>query len=252
LSNRVGPNIKTAAMLLLPIPLLLWPPAVIYLYNTRSLIIILQQVLGISLIWAIGVGVFLPTIRTFDGDYNLWYGGIVDVLVSSANYVKKFWNFNSHSYFDYLDQWRSAELKDGEKPFDISVLQILIGVVIGTIGSIVDGIGISIISLAKLLPLIFRGYYEIWKAYTKLGIMWICMFSVIIIVVNIAWPICALLICVVCCICGFFVGLECAWVAYKEGIATAFVKMWIWIVDFDKFSNIIFNSQNSCIDCRHA
>jgi hypothetical protein len=78
-------------MLLLPAALVIWPPFV----------------LCCSTLFGLGLGIFVPFLRTFDENYNIFCGGVTDVYKDSIKFIKDFWHFCYHSYFDYLFKIRT-------------------------------------------------------------------------------------------------------------------------------------------------
>jgi len=231
-TNKIGHNLKAMAMMLLPIPLILWPVVVCVA----------------TLFFGAGLGLFQPIHRTFDEDYNVFCGGIVDTIKESAKYVKEFWHFNYDSYFSYLFDFRTYKLIEGEQPFDISLVQLFVGTVIGTSGAIIDGICFTIISVVKLIPAIFRAYYELWKWYFEycskcgrscLEFVWFGLMFPIFILANVIIPPGVALVAIFASLSGFFIGLSAGYHAYKHGIIEAYKKMLEWIDEFNKETNKI-------------
>ena len=124
------------AMLLLPIALLSWP----------ILVMFVSSILGIV------YGLFCPVVRTFDEDYNIITGGFADVFKDIFDFIKNFWKFNYHSYFTYLSDIERSKV---DKPFDISIIQLIIGLILAIYGSIVGAIVLTLMWLIKLLPSIY-------------------------------------------------------------------------------------------------
>lgn len=232
---KIGRNTKTLAILLLPIPLLLWP----------------EFVLIVFLIISVGEGLFSPITKTFDERYNLFYGGIIETISKSLKNVKDFWNFNYNSYFSYLADFRNEKLSTDKKPFDISIIELFIGLIIGTSGAIIEGILFTLLNILKLIPAIVRGYIELWKCYCKLvrdcgesclDFVWFGLYFFSFILGNILIPPCVVLVSAFLCITGFFIGISSGYIAYKEGIPAACLKILSWAKEFDRKTNeIIYN-----------
>lgn len=98
-ANQLGPNITALAMLLLPIPLALWP--------------VLVSIC--SLVGGLGVGLVYPIVTTFEERSNLFVGGMEDALAHCLSALKNFWKFNSESYFLYLREFREDKSPGNEK-----------------------------------------------------------------------------------------------------------------------------------------
>ena len=225
-TQKIGPNLKAMAMLLLPIPLILWPPSVCIA----------------TFVFGAGYGLFQPIVRTFDDQYEVFCGGIIETLTEGIKYVKEFWRLNSDSYFTYLLDFRNYKLKEGEKPFDISLRQLLIGTLIGTSGSIIDGICFTFLAVIYLIPGIFRGYYELWSWYCKcfskgcdscLEFVWFGLMFPVFILANAVLAPGAALVAVFASLAGFFVGLSAGYHAYKFGIVQAYYEMFEWVETFN-------------------
>ena len=211
---------------MLPIPLILWPPSVCI----------------ITFVFGAGNGLFQPIVKTFDDQYEVFCGGIIETLTEAVKCVKEFWHFNSDSYFSYLFDFRTYKLKEGEKPFDISLLQIFIGTLIGTSGSIIDGICFTILSVIYLIPGIFRGYFELWKWYFKycskgcdscVEFVWFGLMFPVFILANAVLAPGLGLVAVFVSLAGFFVGLSAGYPAYKFGIVQAYNEMFEWVEIFN-------------------
>ena len=229
-SKKIGPNLTAMAMMLLPIPLILWPPSVCIA----------------TFIFGAGFGLFNPIGKTFDDRYEVFCGGIIETLKEGAEFVKKFWEFNSDSYFTYLFDFRNYNLKDGEKPFDISVIQLFIGTLIGTSGSIIDGICFTVLAVIYLIPGIFRGYFELWKWYCKycskgcdscVEFVWFGLMFPIFILANAVLAPGIVLVAAFAALSGFFIGLSAGYHAYNSGVPEAYKKVFEWVSEFNKGAN---------------
>lgn len=159
-TSIIGINLKILAMLLLPIALFSW------------LIIV---AFGGSL-FGIIYGLFCPTIRTFDSDYNLIYGGIVDVFQDTFIYIAEFWDNNYVKYFTYLSDIEKRKI---DNPFDISIKQIIIGLILAGYGSLVGVIVCSLLWIIKLIPCIYRLYYYLFKIYCEFDRLEILLYSLL-------------------------------------------------------------------------
>ena len=117
-------------MLLLPIAIISWPILVIF---------------G-SILFGIIFGLFYPVMLTFEEDWNIIYGGFTETFKDTSEIIKGF----CHSYFSYL---RDIEARKCVEPFDINVIQIIIGLILAIYGSIVGVILFIIMLIIKLFPL---------------------------------------------------------------------------------------------------
>nr|GEY54602.1 uncharacterized membrane protein At3g27390 isoform X1 [Tanacetum cinerariifolium] len=109
-TKRVGWVLKTVAVLLLPLPLALWPAIAI---------------IG-SLLGGVGFGFFAPLIATFevigtdhkDKCFHCFVDGCYSTLETSCTVVRDFTDICFHSYFSFMDDL-SEEMPADEKPIDI-------------------------------------------------------------------------------------------------------------------------------------
>lgn len=105
-------------MLMLSISLVGWP----------IIVFIVSFILGII------YGLFWLTVRTFNDEYNIITGGFVDVFKDLFKFINSFWDFNYNMYFDGLIVFENMKTKN---PFDISIPQIIIGLILAIYISIV-------------------------------------------------------------------------------------------------------------------
>ncbi|GJS46413.1 uncharacterized membrane protein isoform X1 [Tanacetum coccineum] len=114
-TKRVGWVLKMVTVLLLPLPLALWPPIAI---------------IG-SLLGGVGFGFFAPLIATFevigtdhkDKCFHCFVDGCYSTLETSCTVVRDFTDICFHSYFSFMDDL-SEEMPADEKPIDISLLKL--------------------------------------------------------------------------------------------------------------------------------
>jgi len=222
-TKQYGPNLKIFAMLLLPAPLVAWPPLVC---------------IG-TLIWSMGYSIFQAQAYTFDSQYNLFCGGILEIWEDSFKHVKSFWEFNYNSYFDYLAKFREP-LKDGEVPFDINVCQIIVGLFVCFTVILIDTPSIIVISLIWLIPMILKSFYFWFKLVTEVGPLYVvACFPFVIVGLGLA-PVIAVLGCVGVMIASVFSGPAAAVSAYNDGIPKAYEEAFKWISEVWKFYVNIF------------
>ena len=118
--------------------------------------------------------VYSATIRTFDSDYNLIYGGIVDVFQDTFIYIAEFWDNNYVKYFTYLSDIEKRKI---DNPFDISIKQIIIGLILAGYGSLVGVIVCSLLWIIKLILCIYKLYYYLFKFFCELEDLDILLYS---------------------------------------------------------------------------
>lgn len=220
-TKKYGPNLKILGVLLIWAPLIAWP----------------IMVLIASTFFGIGLGVYWAFSATFDTEYNILWGGIWSGWSNAAECVIEFWKFNYNSYFSYLADIREP-LSDGQVPFDIRIIDIIIGLFICLIGIIIDFPVMTILSVIYLVPCIFKGYYfwfkTFWKTLQSDGCIWIFACFPFVIVSFVLVPVAVVLICLGVCVWGIFCGPRAAVEAYNNGPPAAFKKMFFWIKEINK------------------
>jgi len=228
-TKKLGRNIKVLAILLLPLPLVLWPPAVLF----------------VSILVGLYIGLFYPVYFTLEEE-KLVLGGWIKTFEITFKNIKWFYKFDTNSYFTYLEEFRNAECTD---PFDIRIIDIFVGIIIASIGVVIDGVAITLIAILKF-PLSFpKAYYTLWKAYFELDCIYIFMLFIFFVIGNALVPVALALTLGVVIIAGFCVGLGSAAIAYKNGLAAAFKWQINVIYKFDDSTNDILFKVNSCLPC---
>lgn len=230
-TSLIGINLKILGILLLPIALVSWPILVAF---------------G-SILFGIIFGLFYPVVLTFDEDFNI-FGGFVETFKETCNIIKKFWKFNYHSYFSYL---HDIENKECDDPFDINIIQIIIGVILAGYGSVVGTIIFILMWIIKVFPSIFKMYHEMFKAYCDLKCLEIFMYLIFFIIGLSLVPVVGVLSILVYIGFGLYGGILCAIEGYKYNIGRGIISIWDTIHLGDSQSNeLIFGRRTSCFpDC---
>jgi hypothetical protein len=231
-TSIIGINLKIFSLLLLPIPLFLWP-----------ILVLVGSCFGGFL-----YGLFCPTFRTFDSSYNLIYGGFADVFQDIFEFIKEFWKYNYHGYFDFL---KEIEERIVDQPFDINILQIIIGLILLAYGSVVGVTLLVIMWLVKLIPSIYKLYYELFKLYCELKCLKMIMFGILFLIAIVMIPVAGVLTIFAYIGYGLYGGIYCAIDGYKYNTGRGIISIFITIHECDEISNeLIFDKHSSCLpDC---
>ena len=234
-TSIIGINLKILGMLLLPIALASWPILVMF---------------G-SILFGIIFGLFYPVYKTFNDDCNLIYGGFVETFTENCKIIREFWNFNYESYFSYL---RDIEERKVDDPFDINIIQIIIGIILAGYGSIVGVLVFTLMWAVKLFPSIYRMYYEMFKFYCDLKCYEIFMYLIFFTIGLSLVPAVGVLAILAYIGFGLYGGIFCAIEGYKYNIGRGIVSIWHTIHEGDKISNsIVFDTEKSCFpDCENT
>ena len=219
-------------MLLLPIALFSWPIFVVFA----------------SSLYGIFYGLFGPVFYTFNPDYNIIYGGIIDVFKDTFKFIKEFWRFNYNSYFTYL---REIEEKKVDKPFDINIIQLIIGLILAIYGSAVGSTILILMWIIKLIPSIYRMYYYVFEALCELSCLEKFMYLIFYVIGICLIPVVGVLAILAYIGYGLYGGIFCAYEGYKYNICRGLISIWNTIRECDELTNeLIFGINSSCFpDC---
>ena len=215
-------------MLLLPIAIAFWPVLVIF---------------G-SILFGFFFGLFFPVLETFDEECNLIYGGFYETFKATCGFVESFWEYNYHDYFDYL---REIENRDCDAPFDINIIQIIIGIILAGYGITIGIIVFTLMWFIKLFPSIYRMYSLMFRYYFKLESVEILIYGIFFIIGVSLVPVVGVLAILVYICFGFYGGFVCAFEGYKYHVGRGIVSIMVVIHYVDSLSNkLIFDSRKSC------
>ncbi|CAK9197786.1 unnamed protein product, partial [Sphagnum troendelagicum] len=241
LTKKLGIVLKVLSLVLLPIPLLLWPPAV---------------AIG-SLLVGVGYGFGQPLVATFEAvgesrDAKLFHSltdGTYSTLKGSCTVVRDFTDFTFHSYFDLIDEFRTGEPKGG-KPLDVKLADIPGCIFVGLLGMVVDMLLISSVALAKSPLMLLKG----WKQLTMdlLGQQGSCADAACVPLAGLAillWPLVVCATVFTAMICSPFFGLFSAVIVYQESSLFFGLSHIVAVVaEFDEYSNDFLDlNEGSCL-----
>jgi len=231
-TSIIGKNLKVLCVLLLPFALAGWPILVLF---SSCCFGFLYSFIG-------------ATFKTFDSNYNLFFGGIIETFKDVLEIIKEFWHFNYHSYFCYLIE---IEEKEVEEPFDIHIIKIIIGLLLACYGSIVGIIVFTPMWLIKLIPSITKIYYYYIKFIKNLSLFNLIMYSIYLILGFCLIPALGVLTILLYIGYALFGGIECAIEGYKYNYIRGLFTIWEYIYIIDKETNsFIFNKEFTCFpDC---
>ncbi len=232
-SRRIGPNLTFLSVLLAPIPLLIWP----------ALCAIISFIA--AFVWSFGIA-FISVFDNRD-NYRCYescslFSHCFTVFDDLFQYLKSFREWNSKSIFTYLNELRDYQLKPGENPIDIRLLEVPIALIIAAIGSIFVSTSTMIIGGIKLIPFLMKCYFELWKGYFKIHD---CILAAVVfpfwIVANAILPAIVVLGYVACILWGLAQGPAAAIFSYSHGFAASFCFMLAQANRFDcKTTELVF------------
>ena len=227
----IGINIKILCMLLLPIALISWPFIIAFL----------------SSLFGIFYGLFCPIIYTFNEDYDPVLGGFSEIFKSTFHYIGWFWDFNYRSYFGYLFEMEKRKV---DNPFDITIIQMIIGLILASYGSIVGVIVLSFLWFIKLIPSIIQLYSNVINHYCEMNGLGQLVFFVIFLIVLVLIPFIVVLSILGYIGFGLYRGIYCAIEGYKYNIRRGIISIWNTILEFDLMCNeYLFKSDSYSFTC---
>lgn len=244
-TKKLGPNIKTLLLAVTWIPMLLYPVVVLFA----------------SLLFGFGYAIY----KAFDTSFGqtsehcyYWYlGGVVEAYPEILAYVGDFWKENYDGIFTKLKGYRDYQLQPNEQPFDITLMQSLVGLWTAAIGAIVDGLLVFVIATIKLVPFLLRCYQLLWSYYCCSDTCGDCGSCDDFVCKGMCFPVwilanvlCAPAVLSGYCIVlvgGFIVGLGAARVSYNHNFEAAVYWMFEQARSFDEVtSEFISNDKSSC------
>ncbi|KAJ4831106.1 hypothetical protein Tsubulata_027026 [Turnera subulata] len=240
-TKRIGLVLKILALLLLPVPLLLWPVA---------------GIVG-SLLGGIGYGFFAPLLATFEavGEnvkekfYHCFVDGCLSTIRGSCTVVRDFTDFCFHSYFSYMDELRE-KVPDGEKPMDVKLSKLPSCLIVILIAVPVDVLLITAVSLWKSPYMLFQGWKRLLEDLVgREGpfLETVCVpFAGLAIIL---WPLAVVGSVIGAIISSFFLGLYSAVIVQQEDSLMMGIAYVIAVVSlFDEHVNdLLYLREGSCL-----
>ncbi|XVE78272.1 hypothetical protein DITRI_Ditri13aG0131400 [Diplodiscus trichospermus] len=240
-TKRLGLALKIAVLVLLVVPLVLWP---------------VVAVAG-SLLGGIGYGFFAPLIATFeavgqnaaDKCYHCFADGCWSTIKGSCIVVVDFVDFCFHSYFSYMDEL-SERIPSDEKPMNVKLSKLPGSLLVGLIGVLVDVPLITAVALWKSPYMLFKGWQRLLEDLVgREGpfLETVCVpFAGLAILL---WPLAVVGATVVAIIAGFFLGLYGGVIVHQEDSIRMGFSYIISVVSlFDEYANdLLYLREGSCL-----
>ncbi|WCJ37343.1 hypothetical protein M5689_018490 [Euphorbia peplus] len=238
-TRRIGLVLKIVVLLLLPLPLLLWP-----------VIGIIASVLG-----GIGYGFFNPLLATFeavgqnvrDKFYHCFSDGFGSTIKGSCTVVRDFTDFCFHSYFSYMDEL-SDKVPEHGNPIDVKLSKLPSCLLAILIAVPVDVVLITVVALWKSPYMLFKG----WKRLLEdlIGregpfLETVCVpFAALAIIL---WPLAVVASVIAAIVSSFFLGLFSAVIVHQEDSLVMGLAYSVAVVSqFDEYVNdLLYLSEGS-------
>ncbi|XP_022140357.1 uncharacterized membrane protein At3g27390 [Momordica charantia] len=240
-TKRLGPVLKTVVLVLLPLPLMIWPIA---------------GVIG-SLLGGIGYGFFVPLLATFEAVgggitgklYHCFADGCLSTIRASCTIVVDFTDFCFHSYFSYMDEL--GELMHGdEKPMEVKLSRLPSCLFASVIGIPVDMLSITLVALWKSPYMLFKG----WKRLLEdlIGREGPFLEAVCVPFAGLAiilWPLAVIGAVISAAVSSFFLGLYAGVIVHQENSFRMGIAYILSVVSmFDEYANdLLYLREGSCI-----
>lgn len=139
------------------------------LYNTELVGPVLKTAIAVTLPVALVAGPVLTALGSFG--FGLFRGateavenGLGSAIKEGCNDVKYFNTELAGKLVDGLKELESAALPEGEKPYDIKVLEAGQGLVSGIAGAAIVGGGVGAVVALRTPQCVIRAYEELWKS----------------------------------------------------------------------------------------
>ncbi|XP_062107094.1 uncharacterized membrane protein At3g27390 [Humulus lupulus] len=240
-SKRLGLVLKVLALVLLPVPSVLWP-----------CLGIVASVLG-----GIGYALFAPLIATFEAKgknftekiFHCFADGCWSTIKGSCIVVLDLIDFCFHSYFSYMDEL-VAQIPAEEKPMEIKVSKLPSCLLVCLIGVAADVPLITAVALWKSPYMLFKG----WKRLLEdlIGregpfLETVCVpFAALAIIL---WPLAVVGAVMGAIVSSFFLGLYSGVVVHQEDSLCLGLAFVISVVSlFDEYVNdLLYLKEGSCL-----
>ncbi|GLI65033.1 hypothetical protein VaNZ11_008446 [Volvox africanus] len=162
-TQRLGPNLRTLALVVLPVPLVAWPLA--------TAIASVMFSLGVGFFWPLWATVALGSLLEAD---KLLSTAVLEPLDLAKGCALEVWKFNDLTYFTHLDELRRPYY--GE-PLDVSLVRLLIAAVLSLLCSLLGTLAVLLLGLIRLPFIVARALGEwmslLGKCPAKLMCLWL-------------------------------------------------------------------------------
>ncbi|KAF7140981.1 hypothetical protein RHSIM_Rhsim06G0179400 [Rhododendron simsii] len=239
-TKRLGLILKILSLLLLPVPLVLWP------------------IVGIvcSFLGGIAYGFFAPLLATFeavgesvtDKFFHCFVDGIWSTIESCLTVVRDFTDFCFHSYFSFMDEL-SEEMPADQNPINIKLLKVPNCLLVILLGILVDVPLITAVAIWKSPCMLFKGWKRMFEDLIgREGpfLETVCVpFAALAIIL---WPLAVVGAVISAFFASFFLVLYSAVVVHQEDsflMGLAYVMAVISL--FDEYTNdLLYLREGSC------
>ncbi|CAN0927292.1 Uncharacterized membrane protein At3g27390 [Linum grandiflorum] len=240
-TKRLGLVLKIVVMLILPVPLVLWPPV---------------GIVG-SLLGGIGYGFFAPLLATFeavgenvkDKFYHCFADGCVSTIKCSCTVVRDFTDFCFHSYFSFMDELSEKVLPD-EKPMDVKLMRLPSCFLATLIGVPVDMLLITALALWKSPYMLLQGWKRLLEdligregPFLETACVPFAGLAILL------WPLAVVSSVLGAFVSSFFLGLYSGVVVHQEDSLRSGLAYIVAVVSlFDEYVNdLLYLREGSCL-----
>ncbi|KAM5580313.1 putative membrane protein [Rosa sericea] len=239
-SKRLGIVLKILVLVLLPVPLVLWP---------------VVGVVG-SLLGGIGYGFFSPLLATFeavgenvpDKFYHCFVDGSWSTIKGSCIIVQDLTDFCFHSYFSYMDELME-QIPANEKPMDIELMKLPGCLLVSVIGVPADVSLITAVALWKSPYMLFKGWKRLLEdligregPFLETECVPFAGLAILL------WPLAVVGGVVASFFCSFFLGLYSGAIVYQEDSVRLGLAFIVSVVSlYDEYVNdLLYLREGSC------
>ncbi|KAM7492443.1 hypothetical protein LguiA_035364 [Lonicera macranthoides] len=265
-TKRLGWVLKILLLVLLPVPLVLWP-----------VIVIVGSMFG-----GIGYGFFAPLIATFEAvgenathkfyhcfalngyflkveqvssiasvhnhDSYVFTDGCRSTIEGSCTVVRDFTDFCFHSYFSYMDEL-GEEVREDERPMDIKLLKLPSCLLVTLVAVPLDVLLITVVALWKSPYMLFRGWRRLLE--DLIGREGPFLETVCVPFAGLAillWPLAVIGAVLGAVLSSFFLGLYSGVIVHQEeSLVMGFAYIVAVVSLFDEYTNdLLYLREGSC------
>lgn len=239
-TEQIGPTLKVVLTIIAPVPIVLTPPIV---------------AIGTCLATAL-YSLFGPIVSTIadgmgDSRNEQSLCSMSSVFTTCFYDIpKRYAKAMSQGYPELIAAFEDRKLEKGERPYDVPIQWIPVGLFYAVSGGILNGLANLVMSVIKVLPLVKQMYGFILEVYWQMPFEIKFWTFLPFILSLIATPCIAVAAAIVFPLAGIILGLGAAGAAYNRGFKAGFHRIAHTIYDCDIFSNMIaFKKKSSWVPC---
>ena len=186
--------------------------------------------------------IVVPLVWVFNEESRLLGGGIAEAVSGSAKYIVEFWKWNRETYPAQLGVWKTSA---GPR-LEITLTQILVGLVVAGVGCVVDSLAFGFIAAIKYVPGVLKWWKDFVKVYAdtwrhERSCVWLLMLFPVLVALLMLVPVVLALGVLTAVIAGAACGIHSACVGFlHDRFAVGFAQIYAHVRWFDQWTNEYF------------